>query len=349
MTFTKNVRGYYEVRVKQENGKYRRFSLKTGNKEEALRIVQESKLKEIELAAQMGVLSNGVFSTLVNGSRGITVREAIEPWKRQLEYERKSPHTIHDMEIWVNAWMEWGNHMRMPVAQIEMEHLDPWVNAEGPRKSGTRLVMLNALRSFCSFCSSKGWLNGNPAALVKVDLSTLLHSQKETLQRPIFDEDEIQRLLDATAPGGSCESEFWHAAILIGRWTGLRLGDICCLEWNCFDFDNGTISVWTRKRDRRIHLFVEPAVLEAVKVLPREDEQFLFPMQRDVILDPQYRASLSSQFWKILRTVGIFGRSFHCLRATYITDCDAKGIPIEHISRNVGHWNEDITKSYIRP
>lgn len=349
MTLTKNVRGYYEIRLTRPDGRHRRMSLKTRNKEEAMEKIRDSKLNEMELAAKMGVLSHGVFSVLTSGNNCLTVSQALRPWEDHMRYLRNSPASIHDSLIWVKAWMKWGHYEKMPVAEMELQHLDGWINSGSDSKVGTRRVMLSALKSFCVFCRDKGWIQGNPAELVKIDLSILLHEQKETLKRPIFQEDEVQQLLDITAPGGAHESTFWHAAVLIGRHTGLRLGDICSLEWDCFNYELGTISVWTQKRDRRVSLFLEPKVMEVIQALPMEHEQFVFPMERATVRDPMVRARLSSYFWKILRSCGIFGRSFHCLRATYITDCKERGIPMEHIRESVGHWSRQTTEGYVRP
>jgi len=52
---------------------------------------------------------------------------------------------------------------------------------------------------------------------------------------------------------------FWYSVVRIGPCTGLRLGDICSLEWKCFDVAAMTMIVWTDKSDTRIIL---PITLE---------------------------------------------------------------------------------------
>ena len=46
---------------------------------------------------------------------------------------------------------------------------------------------------------------------------------------------------------------FWLPAVLIGRYTGLRIGDVVRLEWESLSTP-GKFIVWTRKRDKRIAL-----------------------------------------------------------------------------------------------
>lgn len=356
MILSKNENGYYEVRVKGPDGKFKSRSTGRKNKDEALEFIRDAKIKEIETAAEMGVLSQDVASILITGRSPITVEDAIQPWADHMAYRHLSPRTISGNVTWVKAWMAWARIGKKPVSALKLEDFDGWVNGnECQNKLGTRNVMLSALRSFCRFCQDSGWIQGNPANLIQVDISRLLHAQKETLKRPIFTEEEVQRLIEGTAPDGANPDYFWHAAVVIGRYTGLRLGDICRLEWDCLNLEKNTLSVWTQKRDRRVELPLEPKILkETFWQLKREHPVFMFNYQKGLAIDPTCRAYLSIQFTKIMRALEIpLGKSFHCLRATYITDCDAKGIPIEHIARNVGHFwpqmRNGVTAGYIRP
>jgi integrase len=51
-------------------------------------------------------------------------------------------------------------------------------------------------------------------------------------------------------------ARFWYCATLIGCYAGLRLGDICSLEWSCLQHPNKLI-VWTDKRDTQVELPVD--------------------------------------------------------------------------------------------
>lgn len=349
MTLTKNEHGYYEVRIKGPDGIYKSRSTGKKNKAEAQELVKAAKIAELELAAEMGILSQDVVSVLLTGKR-MTVAEAMEPWRDAMERQHRKPRSVANAFTWVTAWAAWGRLEKKTLTSLKAEHFDAWINAEGLQKLGTRRVMLSALRSFCTFCTDNGWMQGNPANLAEVDMSSLPHAQKETLRRPCFDETEVDALIAHTGPNGERPDYFWHSAVIIGRWTGLRLGDIACLEWDSIDTELGHLNVWTQKRDRRVSLSLAPAILkETVDGLDRRHPLFVFPRERDTMLSPARRALLSVQFSRILERCQIQGKSFHCLRATYCTDCDAKGISIDHISRQVGHSNSATTAGYIRP
>lgn len=60
---------------------------------------------------------------------------------------------------------------------------------------------------------------------------------------------ELQRLLDAAKRSG----EEWHKLILIGIYTGLRLGDCCRLDWSSINIAEGVIQLIPQKTKRHAH------------------------------------------------------------------------------------------------
>ena len=348
MNLTKNEHGYYEVRVKGPDGKYHTKTTKQKCRTRAMEALKESKIAEIEMAAEMGILSQDVITALTAG-RKVTVEGALAAWGEFMRGQHLSPRSVENGLSGVKAWAEWSFSTKKAVSALRRDSFDAWINGKGPQKYGTRMVMLSALRSFCRFCANSGWILGNPANLVSVDMSTLSHQQKETMKRPCFTEEEIAALHAITAPGQKKENSFWHAAVIIARYTGMRLGDICRMEWDSLDLNSGYLTVWTQKRDKRVCLPLEPAILrETMAGLEHEDERYIFPRERMTADDTVHRSWLSVQFGRLCNACGIYGKTFHCLRATYCTDCDSKGVPIEHISSRVGHANTETTMGYIR-
>lgn len=349
MNLVKNEAGFYEVRYKDSSGKIRTKTTKQKNKDQARQFISKAKIAEMEMAAEMGILTPSVAAILVGG-RKTTVEEALGPWREWREMKHHSPNSIADAETWVKAWATSEGVLNQPLMKITDKHLNRWVNSETcANKMGTRQVMLSALRSFFSFCSAKGWCLGDPSALVTVDPSILRHDQKEIYRQPIFTPDEVDHLLQATSEQGRRPSFFWHAAIAIGRYTGLRLGDIASLEWSCLAVTD-RIVVWTQKRDRRVSIPIVPErFAQALAEVPKTDPEFLFPDQREIIRCPSRRALLSNQFGKLCRLCNIHGKSFHGLRATAATDLAVRGVSLEDIADLLGHSRVETTGGYIRP
>jgi integrase len=90
---------------------------------------------------------------------------------------------------------------------------------------------------------------------------------------------------------------------------------------------------------------------EALAKLKPRHKLYLFPEEAECARNPRLRAKLSVQFARLCVKAGIEGegKSFHSLRHTYVTAAAKAGIPIEHISQNVGHASISMTRQYIRP
>ena len=84
---------------------------------------------------------------------------------------------------------------------------------------------LEYLRGFLRYCKDEGWLETNPAMVLKPPKDSL----RPTLP---FDDDEMKRILaaaDALADWGSFGPKA-RAMVLLPRYTGLRMQDAACLE-----------------------------------------------------------------------------------------------------------------------
>jgi hypothetical protein len=90
--------------------------------------------------------------------------------------------------------------------------------------------------------------------------------------------------------------------------AGLRLGDICALEWACLK-EPGKVVVWTDKRDTRVDLPVDDDLAQGLAAIPANSDKVCFPEQ-EAISRSSKRSMLSVQFGRTLQAVGIQGHSF---------------------------------------
>lgn len=287
-------------------------------------------------------MTNEAISLIING-RKITVPEAIQEWIVWLRSLGRSENTIYMAEVYMKAFCKHADipHTFSP-AVITHEQISAWVNACSPAKAATRSVMLAMVRSFFRFCSGKGWSIGDPSQLVEVNNGRLTFAQKEPRKRSLFTEGEIARLVAETRP-----RSFWRAAILLGRWTGLRLSDIACLEWASLE-EPGHIRVWTQKRDRRVSLPLEPEELRvAVAEIHNLDDVYCFPEQRDLTMNVMMRSYLSTQFANLCRSCGIAGKSFHSFRHNRLTELVNNGMSLSDAALVAGHLSPETTRRYV--
>jgi len=345
MKLTRNkASGYYQVSFRGIDGKRHTRSTKAFLLEEAKAIVARSKVTELEMAAKANALNAESLSAIMAG-RSIRAGEAISlwaAWRRDVA----APNTIHTQEVVLRQWLGKFDSHGWPVPRLTHAHIDRFVNDSGPTKRSTRDMRLAAIRSFFKFCSAKGYCVGNPADLVVVRLNKLSHVQREPISRVPFTEDEYL-LIMANASG------FHKRATALSYWTGLRLNDIACLEWP--SILPHKLVVWTRKAQARVMLPLDDPTfgdgeLRAIlleMMQAKTHPTFCFPEQRDISLDPTRRAKLSVYYSRLLKGLGIKGKSFHCLRHSFATRLENSGMPIKEIGRLIGHASNETTRNYI--
>lgn len=364
--------GIYRVIFTDNDRKERSLSTGVRSKREAQRIFRESKVSEVIELSRAGKLVSQAVTVLVSGKK-LTVPQAIQPYEKWLQETGRSFFTIERHLVQLNAWIRNMNLVTTQLTTLREGHINPWINAPGMNKASSRQMKLAVLKVFFKFCLGKGWVFCDPTLLVKVDRRSLLHSQKERTIKIPFSDQEFETLFNVTAPFGEQQDAWWHFAIGIARFTGLRLGDVCCLEWDCLDTP-GYMAVWTRKKEKRVRLPItvksaeewmalngipmtgeiaveferaEQVLTEVFASVQKDSELFLWPHIRFQYLDTSETKSLKSGFRTICRRCNITMKTFHCFRVTYIQKMNALGIPIRHIAGSVGHSRIETTQGYI--
>lgn len=324
-------------------------------------LITSTNLKDVELAAQAGVLTENLIRKLTVGGN-VTIEQAFGQWKEWITHASNSERTAQNSITMVNAWVQHARAKNLRVNQVAEPQVSNWINARDGTSLGTRRVRLASIRSFFRFCVIKDFVARDPSALVRVKAHLLSHEQKEKKVRQCFDEPELQALLNliqeriaglqGIAQKTGAEEKrldtlrFWYAATLLGRWSGLRLGDVCSLEWACFN-KKGFMVVWTDKKDTRVALPIGDELCQGIVAIPTNTKKHCFPEQRAMICDVHQRSTLSVQFQRLLADAGIQGKSYHCLRHTLATELNAEGESIEAIAKALGHGSTRATKGYL--
>ena len=338
-------KGVYVAYFKGMDGKTHQRSTKVGNLEDAKEIVRLAKLKELEQAALANALTADSLQAIMAGRR-CSMRFAIEEWAIWRQ-RRAEPNTVHSNLSMLNQWVKLIGAEDWAVTRITPEHIEQFVNdPEDEATKSTRVVRLSAIRSLFELCTARCYCLRDPSAEVKIIMRILSHAQKEPKARLPISAAQYRHIM------GNTEG-FWKWATALSYWTGLRLSDICNLEWDCFA--GKEIIVYMQKTEERVAVDLnEPLIgggelrqiILEITMEDGGDKQFCFPEQRAVINDPQKRHALSMQYTRLLSGVGIEHRSFHCLRHSCATRLKAAGKTLAEIGRVLGHRNEKTTKGY---
>ena len=350
----------WHVRYKSQNGELM-LTTKQTDLTQAKRVVGEAGIKQIEQAAQAGIMTDSAISAAVNG-RKVTLKIAFLRWCNWMTTSL-APRTKENNMTYFGAFArkltnDWK--VSKALTSIDIGDLSKWVNDGG--KVGTRRVRLSALRSFWKWANAEGITNKNPAAITKVKTDDMTHAQQEVTKRDrIISDSDYQALVNDIRPrrrgeGGLCME--WRDVIVLARRTGLRMGDVMNIEMECFDWKAGTITVWTDKRDKRVQIPIHPEIVR--KMHPDNDpiwaqgrtttvnnsRRHMFDTLRTVYNKPKSRPYLSKVFTRHAEKNDVKA-TFHDFRHTFATECMVKGLDMPHIASLLGHSSTKTTEVYV--
>ncbi len=131
-------------------------------------------------------------------------------------------------------------------------------------------------------------------------------------------------------------------AIVIGYWTGMRLGEIVSMRWPEVDLERGLWrlrSIDAKTGYSRLVPFA-PAALEVLReAAPEADSEEVIPHRPD---------SVSKMFTKLVRELGIRDLRFHDLRHTAATRMRRDGVDLITIAQITGHKELETLRRYMR-
>lgn len=151
--------------------------------------------------------------------------------------------------------------------------------------------------------------------------------------------------------------------ILLCLYTGLRIGEVCALRWDCIDLDKKILQV--KATVQRVYnlepgggaitkmLYSEPKskcsirdiplpeqILPVIKQFQKGSSVFILSGGADHCPDPR---GLQYWFKKYLSQCGVADANFHALRHTFATRCVENGFELKSLSEILGHTNVNIT------
>lgn len=134
-------------------------------------------------------------------------------------------------------------------------------------------------------------------------------------------------------------------AFLFSCFTGLRYSDLRNLSSR--DMQNGKIRIYTQKTDAQIYI---PVPDQALSLVSDEINKFIYSTNRykdDAVLHVVNNSTFNKNLRSGAKKLG-FRRYLHAhlARHTFATSCITFGIPIEIISKMLGHSNIQTTLIY---
>ena len=223
--------------------------------------------------------------------------------------------------------------------------------ASGLKRSSARR-RIAGVRKLCSWLSSNGWLDSNPAVRCRVK-----PARERILPKALSTQDAARLLIHlksksevACQTTGSCHapatSTYLAAALMVA--TGLRVGELASLTVGDVDITGGSIHVMGKGRRERV-VYVPPGQL--LSSLDSYVTQRSAKMSDPLVVNRFGRglttAALRDRISRAARQAGIERRvTPHMLRHTCATHLLDAGADIRIVQRLLGHASISTTEIY---
>jgi len=254
-----------------------------------------------------------------------------------------------------------GGEAKIDLRNLTAEQIEGFLESEKKQgiSTATRSMDLKALRSALNLAKRRGYIEINLASTVDEEFSD------GEGKRKAFTLDQVGDLLKIV-------DDEWYGLILIGYYTGLRLGDASTLTWKQVDVLKKTITCTPQKRRMKSKKppHVEPIHKQLLVWLRAwyaehnqpEPTKPVFPTLSKKSI--HRRNGLSNTFSRFIETAkipnpivrekgeGLRGRStpalsFHSLRHTFNTQLEAANVSEVTRMRLSDHSTPSINRDYI--
>ncbi len=159
-----------------------------------------------------------------------------------------------------------------------------------------------------------------------------------------------------------------NIGFLISLYSGIRIGELCALQWKDIDFKNNKLiisktiqRVYIKDKNKNVskviittpktknanrEIPINKDFMELLKPLKTDKENYILS-NNDKYIEPRtYR----KYFNKKLKELKIKHFNFHSLRHTFATNCISLGCDYKTVSELLGHANVNITLNlYVHP
>lgn len=254
----------------------------------------------------------------------------------------------------------------LPLTLLTSEHMEDFLNSKRKngrldKQGGLSAKSVADIRAILKMILDYGQTHGFPG-LNTVRMQVHLVRQKPIRVLSVQEQQQLERILFEN-PSFTC------LGILISLYAGLRIGEVCALQWRDIHFSEGTVSVSKTvlriqnpepNAATRTHLLIEKPktpcsnrviplpgfILRHLTIRRQPDPVFLLSGTSSFVEPRTYQ----NRYKQILHCAGLPDYNYHCLRHTFATRCVENGVDIKSLSEIMGHSSVTITmQRYVHP
>jgi integrase/recombinase XerD len=272
-----------------------------------------------------------------------TIKQAVDLFVKDRRNEGRGADVIKKYERELERLRDFmERRSKFFPAEIESEDLTEFISdwKDLYPSSMTRNRVLTRLRAFLKYCYNRKWTERIPHTVA------IKPKKSETLP---LEPAQYSKLLE-TVPNVFDGEKVKKARALIQlmRWSGLAIIDAVTLERDEIKKDSkGNYRVVTRrtKTDTHVNVRIPPDVAEEILAVANGNPRYLF-WNSGAGKERTATTNWSDELRKVFRSAGLPKGHPHQLRDTFAVELLKNGIPLEEVSRALGHDSIKTTEKY---
>lgn len=339
-------------------------STKTSDRRQATRICTE--WESAALRARKQTLTTAqvrsVFNEILKHSGDEPLESlTIAEWMAEWLATKKASHAPSTWERYRKPVEDFiahlGSRAALPLRSATPKDIRKFRDEQ--RAAGRAAATVNfshkALASAFEAAKRQAYIEANPCHAVDY-----LPTHEEKVEKGIFNAKEVSALINAAE-----DSPDWQGVILLGFYTGLRLGDCLSITWQSVDLQSMVVKITPEKTARtrkKLEIPMAPDLEDFLIAHPvgKRDTDPVFPSLAKLSVGGNRGAS--RLFQRIMKDAGLqsgtlrdaageAGRavakhSFHSLRHSCITALSNAGVAVEVRQKIVGHSTAEQNLHY---
>jgi integrase len=343
--------------ITRADGRRTNLSTKTSDRKMAKTVAD--RLQEVEHLARSGKLVEDQVKKLFNEvldrvgleqMSSVTVREFLADWLAGKQNPSTAERYSHTVELFLDVLKKKADG---PLNAISHKDILVFMEDRKAKGAASKTISVDAktLNTAFNLARKLGHIQSNPVekalALRPIEVQS---SKKEC-----FTQSQVESLLQSTTGD-------WRTMVMLGYYTGARIGDCANLEWANVDLTAGVIAYTpqkTRKRNKQVVVPIHPELQTHLERIASKDvpEVHLCPSLAGKGTGGKF--GLSASFKSIMEKAGVdckiadgqgkrkFSQlSFHSLRHSFNSALANQGIDQETRMRLTGHSSVDVNTGY---
>lgn len=245
-------------------------------------------------------------------------------------------YTLHHLVKFLHAEYRLSDIPFSALNRSFIEKFDLYLRVARSLSSGTIVLLTTRLGTIVREALAEGILTSDPFAGYK--------PQQPMRRQKYLTGEELDRLM--TTPLSCPKHYLIRDLFLFSCYTGISYGDMCSLTDRDIEVAEDE-QVWIKTSRHKTGVEYELPLLELpLQIL----ERYRGAAPNGALLPMYNNQELNVQLKQIARTCGIERRiTFHAARHTYATEITlSRGVPIETVSRMLGHRRITTTQLYAK-